>query len=67
MTINNSEYNKVIFAAGNKYLIRKVEFQNNSWYAYGKKWIKSKQKFSSNALIHCIGPHYEEVENYDEE
>jgi hypothetical protein len=24
------------------------------WYAYGQKWIKSKQRFSGNILLHCF-------------
>lgn len=47
----------IIFAAGNYYdgEIRKHRGNNKLWVVAGKRWIKSKRKFSSNALIHCVG------------
>lgn len=50
-----------IFAAGNKYKTDRIEY-NLGWkhlYVHGYKWIKSKQKFSGNALIHSIGQDFE--------
>jgi hypothetical protein len=51
---------KVVFAAGNKFETTKIDSmireQNKTWwYVHGKRWIKSKGKFSTNALIHCVG------------
>ncbi len=50
----------VVFAAGNKFEASKIEsmLRNDGrtlWYVHGKRWIKSKQKFSTNELIHCVG------------
>ena len=54
----------IVFAAGNKYkvsegenMIRKSERAGGHtlWYVTGYRWIKSKQKFSGQALIHYVG------------
>jgi hypothetical protein len=51
---------KIVFAAGNKFEATDVRSSVRSngqtlWYVCGKRWIKSKGHFSSNALIHCVG------------
>lgn len=54
----------IVFAAGNK--IKVMDGANHIrsmvlldgrtfWYVDGFRWIKSKQKFSTNALGHCVG------------
>ena len=57
----------IVFAAGNKYKIEAetLEFipQFGNWYAYGIRFIKSKQAWAgkgSRGRIN-LGPHYEEV------
>lgn len=56
----------IVFAAGNKYEASKIESMKCGphkiggpdrvlWYVSGKRWIKSKGKFSTNDLIHCVG------------
>ena len=53
----------IVFAAGNKFKV--MEGQNHIrsmvirdgrtyWYVDGYRWIKSKQKFSTVALVHCV-------------
>ncbi|MDB5584854.1 MAG: hypothetical protein JWR80_10030 [Bradyrhizobium sp.] len=51
---------KIVFAAGNKFEATEVRSSVRSdgrtlWYVVGKRWIKSKGKFSTNALIHYVG------------
>lgn len=50
----------ILFAAGNKYEATKVTKSlrldgRTLYYVHGKRWIKSKGKFSTNELIHCVG------------
>ena len=50
----------IVFAAGNKFEATKVHSSvrldgRTIWYVDGKRWIKSKGKFSTNALQHCVG------------
>lgn len=50
----------IVFAAGNKFDASKISSSDRGcgrvlWYVHGKRWIKSKGHFSSNALIHCVG------------
>jgi hypothetical protein len=50
----------IVIAGNNKYDATKVSsttFKDGRtlWYVTGKRWIKSKGHFSSNALIHCVG------------
>lgn len=54
----------IVFAAGNKIKvlegpdrIRSMVLRDGRtfWYVDGYRWIKSKGKFSSNALGHCVG------------
>ncbi len=54
----------IVFAAGDKFKvmdgdnhIRSMELRDGRiyWYVDGYRWIKSKQKFSSTALQHCVG------------
>jgi len=57
----------IVFAAGNKFKIEvdTLEFtpEFNCWYAYGVRWVKSKQAWASDKSrgLCRLGPHYEEV------
>jgi len=45
----------IVFAAGNKYKIEvdTLEFtpEFNCWYAYGVRWVKSKQAWASDRVM----------------
>ncbi len=54
---------QVIFANGNKYEADKIEWSDywKHYYVTGRKWIKTKKRYSSNTLVHSIGTTYEPV------
>jgi len=50
----------IVFAAGNYYQASEVSQMVRHdglvlFYVHGRRWIKSRQKFSGNGLIHCVG------------
>jgi hypothetical protein len=56
----------IVFAAGNKYKIEANTLElhpNGEYYAFGIRWVKSKQAWpSAKSRGLCrLGPHYEEV------